>query len=118
MNYEDILIAWSQPGALTGGLNYYRAACIGPPSDNSQGGTSEGGDLSVLMVNAPTLVIWGEQDRIFLTSTLEGLERFVPHVTIKRIPDGTHWVIHEKPELVNTALRAFIEDHSSRREAS
>lgn len=110
--------AWSQPGALTGGLNYYRAARIGPPSDNSQAGTSEGGDLSALMVNAPTLVIWGEQDRVLLTSNLEGLERFVPQVTIKRIPDGTHWVIHEKPELVNTAIRAFIEDHSSRREAS
>lgn len=110
--------AWSQPGALTGGLNYYRAARFGPPSDNSQGGTSEGGDLSALMVNAPTLVIWGEQDRVLLTSNLEGLERFVPQVTIKRIPDGTHWVIHEKPELVNTAIRAFIEDHSSRREES
>src|SRR5215510_13155592 len=24
--------AWSQPGALTGGLNYYRAARIGPPA--------------------------------------------------------------------------------------
>ena len=23
--------AWSQPGALTGGLNYYRAAAVGPP---------------------------------------------------------------------------------------
>src|SRR5581483_6343170 len=26
------LAAWSQPGALTGGLNYYRAARLGPPS--------------------------------------------------------------------------------------
>jgi pimeloyl-ACP methyl ester carboxylesterase len=27
--------AWSQPGALTGGLNYYRAAKIGPPAPGS-----------------------------------------------------------------------------------
>ena len=28
---DAYLEAWSQPGALTGGLNYYRAAQIGPP---------------------------------------------------------------------------------------
>ena len=29
--------AWSQPGALTGGLNYYRAARVGPPAGGSRG---------------------------------------------------------------------------------
>src|SRR4030095_12657635 len=29
---EDAYVeAWSQPGALTGGLNYYRASRVGPP---------------------------------------------------------------------------------------
>ena len=28
--------AWSQPGALTGGLNYYRAANLGPPTPDRQ----------------------------------------------------------------------------------
>src|SRR5882762_7321248 len=28
--------AWSQPGALTGGLNYYRAARVGPPSETDK----------------------------------------------------------------------------------
>lgn len=110
--------AWSQPGALTGGLNYYRAARLVPPSDDSAEGTSAGVDPSALMVNVPTLVIWGEQDRFLLTGNLEGLERFVPHMTIKRVPDGTHWIIHEKPALVNAAIREFIEDRSSRSEAS
>ena len=36
-----------------------------------------------------------------VASNLEGLDKFVPDLTIKRIPDGTHWVVHEKPELVN-----------------
>lgn len=99
-------------------MNYERAARIGPPSDNSQEGTSESSDLSALLENVPTLIIWGKQDRVLLTSKLEGLERFVPHMTIKRIPDGTLWVLHEKPELVNAAIRAFIKDHWSRREAS
>ena len=30
------LEAWSQPGALTGGLNYYRAARVGPPAEGSK----------------------------------------------------------------------------------
>jgi pimeloyl-ACP methyl ester carboxylesterase len=59
-------------------------------------------------VKVPTLVIWGEKDTALLTGNLEGLDKFVPSLTIKRIPDGSHWVIHEKPELVNGYIRDFI----------
>jgi epoxide hydrolase 4 len=72
------LEAWSQPGALTGGLNYYRAAQFGPAA------------------------------HALLPQNLDGLDRFVPRLTIKRIPDGTHWVIHEKPEEINEEIREFI----------
>jgi pimeloyl-ACP methyl ester carboxylesterase len=65
-------------------------------------------DANRLMVNVPTLVIWGEKDTALLTGNLEGLDKFVPNLTIKRIPDGTHWVIHEKPALVNGYIREFI----------
>ena len=106
--------AWSQPGALTGGLNYYRAARVGPPSPEAA--KAEGGGdvpnfaagLGSLTVKVPTLVIWGEKDTALLTGNLEGLDKFVPDLTIKRIPDGTHWVIHEKPALVNGYIREFI----------
>jgi pimeloyl-ACP methyl ester carboxylesterase len=50
----------------------------------------------------------GREDAALLIGSLDGLERFVPQLTIKRIPDGTHWVIHEKPELVNKYIREFI----------
>jgi len=53
-------------------------------------------------------VIWGEQDPYLLPSNLEGLEEFVPKLTLKRIPDGSHWVIHEQPDLVNQYIRDFI----------
>ena len=101
--------AWSQPGALTGGLNYYRAAQVGPPSGAEP--TSGGGAaaaLPAMKVNVPTLVIWGEQDTALLTGNLDGLEAFVPQLTIKRIPEGSHWVIHEKPSEVNRYIREFI----------
>jgi pimeloyl-ACP methyl ester carboxylesterase len=57
----------------------------------------------------PTLVIWGERDTALLTGNLNGLEQYVPDLTIKRIPDGTHWVSHEQPELINRYIREFIE---------
>ncbi len=99
--------AWSQPGALTGGLNYYRAAHLGPFTGESDDSLSA--DPSLFTVEVPTLVIWGEKDKWLLTGNLEGLEKYVPNLTIKRIPDGSHWVIHEKPALVNSYIREFIE---------
>jgi epoxide hydrolase 4 len=100
--------AWSQPGALTGGLNYYRAARIGPPAEGEKEGISFATSFPSLNVKVPTLVIWGEKDMALLTGNLEGLDKYVPQLTIKRIPEGTHWVIHEKPQLVNGYIREFI----------
>jgi len=102
--------AWSQPGALTGGLNYYRAARVGPSTGEDRQTTGKSAsDQSSLIIRVPTLVIWGEKDTALLTGNLEGLDRFVSDLTIRRIPDGSHWVIHEKPDLVNVYIREFIE---------
>lgn len=103
--------AWSMPGALTGGLNYYRANEVGPPAAGPAASPAHGNfavDPNALQVNVPTLVIWGEKDTALLTQNLDGLDKFVPQLTIKRIPDGTHWVIHEKRDEVNAAIRDFI----------
>jgi pimeloyl-ACP methyl ester carboxylesterase len=94
--------AWSQPGALTGGLNYYRAM-TGAPS-----GANIGPNPATHIVNVPTLVIWGEKDTALLTGNLDGLAPFVPNLTIQRIPDGTHWVIHEQPQKVIGYMREFL----------
>ena len=40
---------------------------------------------------------------------LDGLDAVVPQLTVKRIPDGTHWVVHEKREQVNGFIRDFID---------
>src|SRR5580698_4478573 len=54
---QAYIAAWSQPGALTGGLNYYRAANLGPPAPGAT--TSEGPafglDAASLIVKVPTL---------------------------------------------------------------
>jgi pimeloyl-ACP methyl ester carboxylesterase len=124
--------AWSQPGALTGGLNYYRASAIGPPVASEaagrrvegpagRGATAPAGDPpaaadnsgrgiepAALIVRTPTLVIWGEKDTALLTNNLDGLDRVVSTLTIKRVPDGTHWVVREKPAEVNRLIREFV----------
>ncbi len=53
-------------------------------------------------------MIWGEQDRVLLTGNLDGLDTVVPNLKVMRIPDGTHWVIHEQPALISEYIRAFI----------
>jgi pimeloyl-ACP methyl ester carboxylesterase len=104
---QAYIAAWSQPGALTGGLNYYRAANLGPPGAGAP--ATPAVDAGSLQVKPPTLVIWGEKDTALLTGNLDGMNQFVPNLTVKRIPDGSHWVIHEKPALVNQYIREFIQ---------
>jgi epoxide hydrolase 4 len=107
---EEYFKAWSQPGALTGGLNYYRAAQAGPPATEEMVDKRRpvGGRYSST-TEVPTLVIWGEMDTALLTGNLVGLEPYVANLTIKRIPDGSHWVVHEKPDLINSYIREFID---------
>ena len=105
--------AWSQPGALTGGLNYYRASRLLPPAPGTPPPASELVlDTAALTVRVPTLVIWGERDTALTTANLEGLDEFVPDLTVRRIPDANHWVVHQKPDLVNSYIREFLTDRS------
>ena len=92
--------AWSQPGALTGGLNYYRAAAL-PPSSAAP---------ADFTIRVPTLVLWGERDRYLLTDLLDGLEHLVPDLTLRRVPDASHWIMREKPAFVNAEIRRFLQD--------
>ena len=102
--------AWSQPGALTGGLNYYRAGGLNPPSQGERIKkiSDKQLDLRPVMIKVPTLVIWGEKDTALTTHNLEGLDEFIPELKIKKIPDGSHWIINEKPDKVNSLIREFL----------
>ena len=103
--------AWSQPGALTGGLNYYRVSPLYPPRTTEDVQKIEkvlNLPRELLAVKVPTLVIWGEEDRALLAANLDGLDEYVEDLTIRRIPDGSHWVSHEQPERVNALIREFL----------
>jgi len=109
---EDAYVeAWSQPGALTGGLNYYRASGVGPPASPAAASAPPASPATAappLMIRVPTLVIWGEKDTALLTGNLNGLDQYVPKLTVKRIPDGTHWIARENPADVNRLIHEFL----------
>ncbi|MEN3363228.1 MAG: hypothetical protein V7606_502 [Burkholderiales bacterium] len=97
---------WSR--GLTGGVNYYRASPLHPPTAHDEGLLKKMNPED-FRVRVPTRVIWGEQDIALLTSQLDGLEEFVDDLKIERIPEGTHWVVHEQPDRINRLLRSFLE---------
>ncbi|MBE7421840.1 MAG: alpha/beta hydrolase [Zoogloeaceae bacterium] len=102
--------AWSQPGALDASLNFYRATPLHPPTAEEPGPSAIQLDPAAFAVRVPTLVIWGERDTALLPGLLDGLDALVPQLTVKRIPDGSHWVIHERPEEVSQLIREFIDN--------
>jgi len=103
------LQAWSQPGALTGTLNYYRASPLHPPEPGAPYTVSIELNAPALHVRVPSLVIWGERDQALLTGNLEGLDAHVQPLEIVRIPDGSHWVVHEQPQRVAQLIRQFLD---------
>ncbi|MCK4280968.1 MAG: alpha/beta hydrolase [Candidatus Lokiarchaeota archaeon] len=93
---EKYIEAWSQPGALTGGVNYYKA--------NRSYEEWSG------IINVPTLVIFGMKDIFVLPKVLEGLEDFIKDLKIVRIENASHWVMHDDPELVNSSIQSFLRE--------
>lgn len=100
--------AWSQPGALTCALNLYRASPLYPPTAEDPGAAALKLDPAALTVRVPTLVIWGDADTALGTALLDGLDKVVPDLRIRHIPEGSHWVIHEQPQQVSAAILEFL----------
>lgn len=101
--YRDV---WSL--GLTGGLNYYRASPLRPPTEADAAVQAVTLPPELLRVDLPTLVIWGEQDRALLPSLLNGLETYVPQLQVARLPEASHWVIHEQPDRVCALISDFL----------
>ena len=104
---QALVQAWSQPGALTGGLNYYRASPLYPPSAEDPGARKLQLQPQDFVVKVPTLVLWGERDTALLPGCLDGLEEVVPGVKIVRVPEATHWIARERTERVIREIEAF-----------
>ena len=100
------IAAWSE--GLQGGLNYYCASPLKPskPGEN----TLQNLELpdSMLRINVPTLLLWGLKDVALLPSLNEGLSQFIPQLTYVPIENGSHWVVHEHPDVVQREIAAFL----------
>lgn len=94
---EDLAVyleAFARPGALTSAINYYRASArevFGPRRPPP-------------VIEAETLVIWGEKD-VFLGAELaEPDPKWVPRARVVRLPEASHWVQCDAAEDVNRLL--------------
>jgi pimeloyl-ACP methyl ester carboxylesterase len=85
---------------LTGALNYYRASPLYPPTPQDQAVMQLQFPPELVTVRIPTHVVWAEDDTALLPGLLDGLEAFVPRLTLARIPQASHWIVHEQPARV------------------
>lgn len=87
------------PGAMTAMLNYYRAAVRYRAALDA---------TPWPIIETPTLIVWGEADAALGLELLDGHDKLVRDLTIKRLPGVSHWVQQEAPERVNDILKDWL----------
>ncbi len=95
---------------LEGPLNYYRASPLRPPTAQDQSVMGLQLPAAMISVRVPTLVIWGEADRALLPCLLDGLDGYVPELTIERLPGANHWLVHAQPDHLADSIAAYATD--------
>jgi pimeloyl-ACP methyl ester carboxylesterase len=92
------------PGALTAMINYYRANW-----GIRRGGLfAEQRQAIESILETPTLMIWGENDIALGRHLTYGTEKLVKDLTLRYLPDVSHWVQQEAPETVNAMIEAWL----------
>jgi len=94
--YRD---AAARPGALTAMLNYYRALIRGYRRTSRRG---------TPRIDTPTLMIWGEVDAALGKELTFGTQDYVSNLTLRYLPNVSHWVQQEAPETVNAMIEAWL----------
>lgn len=96
--YKD---AAAKRGAMTAMINYYRNIFQGLFQDSRK----EMEELEIL-----TLMIWGENDAALSKELTYETAKYAKNLTLKYIPNCSHWVQQEQPQLVNEYMREFLEN--------
>ncbi len=91
--------AASEPGALRAMINWYRALPFG---------LREARTAEYPPIETPTLMVWGEQDTALGKELAEGTDAYVADLTLRYLPNASHWVQQDQPEVVNAMLSAFL----------
>lgn len=91
--------SWQQPGALTGMLNWYRAAIRRPVKPDN------------LRITTPTRILWGVNDIALTPEMASASQDFCDQVELTYYPDATHWLTHDLPDTVTTEILQFCDAH-------
>jgi pimeloyl-ACP methyl ester carboxylesterase len=101
----------SWKSGLTGPLNYYRASPLRPATGPDDALHTLAWPDEAVTVRVPTTVLWGERDHALLPALLHGLERWVPELQVRRVPEASHWIVHEQPALVVDQILRLLPAH-------
>lgn len=89
--------AWSQPGAYTAMLNWYRALLQKPSPP-----------LKDARITVPTLLLWGAQDRFLDARMARESISLCDEGRLVMFENATHWVQHEEAHTVNQLISSFL----------
>jgi len=95
--------AWSQPGALTGMLNWYRAIVR-----RSLKYAFQRRHLPARRVKVPTLMLWGRRDVALSHAMVEPSIQLCENGEAVLFDKATHWVQHDEADEVNKRLIEFL----------
>lgn len=93
---------------LTGGCNLYRASPLRPPGADDPAAAAVDLPRDMLTVSLPTLVIWALDDVALPPVLIDGLDDYIGRLTLKTVPGASHWIVHEKPQLIASFLQQFL----------
>ena len=98
---EEYKKAWSQPGALTGMLNWYRNIFRGGLRSIFQ-------KKAARRVSVPSLVLWGKNDVALSHEMVQPSLELCDHASAVFFEHATHWVQHDEADAVNKNLIEFL----------
>ncbi len=98
--------AWSQPGAITGAVNWYRANI--PALKEINDSTYWPAKLS--RVTVPSLLIWTENEATFVPAMLDEIPKYVDDLRITVIPGSGHTPFFDEAEQVIAAMEKFAHE--------
>jgi pimeloyl-ACP methyl ester carboxylesterase len=105
---QHYLDDWSQPGALTAMLNWYRASRMSVPAPGEEAKAPLWTHAPFPKLKMPTLVIWGLKDSALLPVQLEGLPDLIEDLRLITSPSAGHFITWEEPDTVTSAIRDFM----------
>ena len=101
---ETFREALAIPGAVEGGINWYRANIpLLQDLEEAECWPSPAASTSV-----PALLIWGETDTTFVAEFIDELDQYATNLEVKRLPDIGHTPMLEAPSLTTSIIEEFL----------